>query len=198
MRVYNILIHMIIGIDEVGRGAWAGPLVVAAVQLPNPLPAELDILTDSKKLTPAKRANISYAIQNIATFVGLGWVSASEVDDLGLTAAMKLACKRALKGAPETDIVIDGHIDFVANGRSRCEIKADDSVPAVSAASIVAKVARDNYMAVQAKQFPLHGFDKHVGYGTALHRAALAEHGLTPIHRHSYKPIRQLLDLYEA
>ncbi len=184
---------MIIGVDEVGRGAWAGPLVVAGVQLPVPLPESLSELTDSKKLSASKRNDISNIIHQVATFVGVGWVTAIEVDDLGLTEAMNLACKRALDSAPDTDIVIDGHIDFVANGRSRCEIKADGTVPAVSAASIVAKVARDIYMQNQAKVFPEYGFEKHVGYGTARHLDAMRKYGLTPLHRWSFKPVKALM-----
>lgn len=181
---------MNIGVDEVGRGAWAGPLLVAAVQLPELLPVELTGLTDSKKLTKTQREQYSVAIHSIATYVGYGWVTAAQVDELGLTNAMFLACQRAIEGAPEAEVIIDGHINYLPDrlGTS-CQIKADRDVPAVSAASIIAKVARDNYMAEQAKLFPQYGFDSHVGYGTRMHSNALARYGTNVLHRKSFKPV---------
>lgn len=185
---------MIIGVDEVGRGAWAGPLLVAAVQLPDELPNDLAGLTDSKKLSKDQRERYAVTIHGIATYVGFGWVTAAEVDALGLTAAMRLACRRAVEKAPSATIIIDGHINYLSErAATSCQIKADRDVPAVSAASIVAKVARDNYMAAQAKIHPNYGFEKHVGYGTAAHKQALQSFGLLPLHRTSYKPIQSFI-----
>lgn len=185
---------MIIGVDEVGRGAWAGPLLVAAVQLPELLPDALSGLTDSKKLSKVQRERYAVAIHSLATYVGFGWVTAAEVDELGLTAAMRLACQRAVDGAPDAAVIIDGHINYLSDRPdSSCQIKADRDVPAVSAASIVAKVARDNYMIELAATLPMYGFGSHVGYGTSVHLAALVKHGVSAQHRRSFKPVMELL-----
>jgi ribonuclease HII len=117
---------------------------------------------------------------------------------MGLTAAVRLAMERALAHITlECDeIIIDGNLNYLAaNPKARAIIKADNSVPAVSAASIVAKVARDDYMAKAAANYPDYGFDKHVGYGTALHHDNLKLHGVCDLHRRSFQPIRVLLQL---
>lgn len=183
---------MVVGIDEVGRGCWAGPLVAGAVLLG----ASIEGLRDSKKLSKRQREKLDIEIRAKALATGLGWVSAAEVDSLGVTAAVGLAMRRALDEitAEHTEIIIDGHINFLAdNPKSRALIKADDSVPTVSAASIIAKVARDNYMAEVHLKYPVYGFDRHVGYGTALHLEKLRLHGVSRLHRLSYKPVRALL-----
>jgi ribonuclease HII len=184
---------MTIGMDEVGRGAWAGPLVVGAVALAVPIPA----LRDSKVLSKNKRKALAQEIYATSRFAGLGWVSASEVDDMGLTAATQLACKRALKDAPsDTEILIDGSVNFLAdNPNCSTVIDGDALVPAIAAASIIAKVARDEYMDSQALTYPYFGFETHVGYGTAKHSESIRLHGLTPIHRLSFRPIRKFLEL---
>lgn len=177
----------IIGIDEVGRGAWAGPLVVGAVMLSVPIAG----LTDSKKLDKKRRTFLAKEITASALFVSLGWVSAREVDELGLTKATVLACERAIEKAPKaTEIIIDGLINYLPH-MTECSVlvKADLHIPAVSAASIVAKVARDTYMTKQAMLYPEYGFDTHVGYGTKKHLSALETFGVTPLHRRSYKPL---------
>lgn len=182
-----------VGIDEVGRGCWAGPLVAGAVVL------DLSIagLKDSKQLTKLQRQKLSKVIHEQALAVGLGWVTSAEVDRLGLTAAVGLAMKRALSQitASYDEIIIDGNVNFINSPKSRAVIKADSSVPAVSAASIIAKVARDDYMTEAAKHYPDYGFERHVGYGTALHLERLKLHGITAIHRKSFKPIINLLQL---
>jgi ribonuclease HII len=125
---------------------------------------------------------------------GIGWVSSEEVDALGLTGAVRLAMDRAVAEIPKTydEIIIDGNYNFLAHlPKTSTLIKADDKIPAVSAASIIAKVARDNWMATKAaQQFPLYGFERHVGYGTALHRAAIELHGICDLHRRCFAPIR--------
>lgn len=187
-----------VGIDEVGRGCWAGPLVAGAVILPatfNPDGATVQ-LRDSKKLSKKQREAAAGWVQEHALAVGLGWVTPSEVDELGLTEAVRLAMTRAfdeIKVAYD-EVIIDGNINYFAgNPKAREVIKADDSVPSVSAASIVAKVARDTYMAQLDSKYACYGFDQHVGYGTAAHVSALKQYGVSDIHRLSYKPIRALL-----
>lgn len=188
---------MILGIDEVGRGPWAGPLVVGAVVLPET--HTLDGLTDSKKLTAKKRATLNEEIKSQALGWGLGWVPAEEIDEVGLSAALKLATIRAVEAvtAPYHEIIIDGTINFLKETNKGTYVttmpKADLLVPAVSAASIIAKVARDTYMEEQALVYPGYGFESHVGYGTAKHSAALKDYGVTPLHRKSFAPIAKLL-----
>lgn len=188
-----------VGIDEVGRGCWAGPLVAGAVILRG----SIDGLRDSKKLSKKRREILAAEIHDRA-YVGIGWVRPDEVDDIGLTKAVQLAMLRAMRALHEQvdaydEIIIDGNHNFFANVQGlktdavSTMIKADDLVPAVSAASIAAKVARDNYMAEMSVQYPDYRFDVNVGYGTAAHQAALKLHGVTNIHRKSYKPIQALL-----
>lgn len=182
-----------VGIDEVGRGCWAGPLVAAAVVLGT----SIDGLDDSKKLTKKHREELDEVIHRSALAIGIGWVRAKEIDQIGLTAAVKQAMEQALAEVkvPYDEIIIDGNINYLShNPKAKAVVKADGSMPAVSAASIIAKVARDEYMAGQVHaQFPQYAFDMHVGYGTKLHTEMLKLHGVTPLHRKSYKPIQALL-----
>lgn len=161
--------------------------------LSGPIPG----LTDSKLLSKRQRTVLSEQILAQAAAVGLGWVSSREVDALGLTAAVRLAMQRAVEQIEVAyeEIIIDGNYNFLAdNGRARALVRADATVPAVSAASIVAKVARDTWMCTQAaKDFPGYGFEKHVGYGTKLHRDMLLQNGVCALHRLSYKPIQRIL-----
>lgn len=179
----------IIGIDEAGRGAWAGPLVVGAVILGD---YNFPELNDSKQLTKQIRQQLAKIIHTHAISATLGWVNASEIDQIGLTAATTLAIERALEGVDYQgcQMIIDGHINyFPAYKASSCLIKADSLVAEVSAASIIAKVARDEFMSRLADSYPDYGFDRHVGYGTLSHRQALDLLGLTDLHRLSFKPI---------
>lgn len=186
---------MILGIDEVGRGPWAGPLVMGAVILGG---TTIDGLTDSKKLTKKKREELDPIIRSQALGYSLGWVSATELDEIGMSAALELACKRAVQAIDTlevaySEIVIDGTINFLqdtAKGKYvKTLAKADLLVPSVSAASIIAKVARDNYMSEQDATYPGYKFSSHSGYGTAAHRAAIEQYGVTPLHRLSFAPL---------
>jgi ribonuclease HII len=180
---------MIVGVDEVGRGAWAGPLVVGAVLLGG---ETIDGLTDSKKLTKRRREQLDLEIRQKAKAVGLGWVSAGQIDRFGLGRALTLGAKRALSQvrADYKEIIIDGTVAFIEDARVTTMAKADLLVPSVSAASIVAKTARDRYMAHVDSIFPGYKFASHVGYGTAAHRTAIEQLGVSPLHRLSFEPLR--------
>lgn len=185
---------MILGIDEVGRGSWAGPLVVGAVVLGG---AQIDGLTDSKKLTKSQRVRLDIKIRQKAASFALGWVTAAELDEVGLSQALVLATKRAVEqiNTYYDEIVIDGTVNFLKDTNKGKYVtvmkKADLLVPSVSAASIIAKVARDDYMAQQAKTNPGYGFEQHVGYGTAKHSDAIGKLGVTPLHRFSFAPLKK-------
>lgn len=183
---------MILGIDEVGRGPWAGPLVVGAVVLGG---EPIAGLTDSKKLTKRRREEIAPIIYERAHAAALGWVTAAELDEIGMSQALKLATKRAVEQitVPYHQIIIDGTINFLADTTKGAYVttmpKADLLIPSVSAASVIAKVARDNYMAEQDAVYPGYGFSGHAGYGVAKHRAAIERLGVCPLHRLSFAPL---------
>ena len=192
----------ILGIDEVGRGPLAGPLVVGAVILPEEKPEWIANLKDSKKLSAKKREKLSELILREAAATGLGWVTAEELDEIGISAALKLATRRAVeeiqtKRVKFSQIVIDGKINFLVDtalGKFvSTVVKADDLIKEVSAASIIAKVARDNYMKNLAEKFPDYGFEKNAGYGTAAHLKALKEKGICLEHRKSFEPIKSMI-----
>lgn len=128
--------------------------------------------------------------------IGVGWVWPEQVDDIGLGKAVELAMRQAMAqvNCDYDELIIDGNINYFSdNPKAKALVRADDTVAAVSAASIVAKVARDNYMADAAKKYPGYGFERHVGYGTAEHIQQLKKYGVSEIHRLSYKPIRAIL-----
>ena len=192
----------ILGIDEVGRGPLAGPLVIGAVILPDHWPKWVNDLKDSKKLSVKKRETLSEVILAEALATGLGWVDAQELDEVGISEALRLATRRAVEKiqsthVPFSQIIIDGKINFLdgtALGRYvSTKVKADDLIKEVSAASIIAKVARDHYMYELGAKFPEYGFEKHVGYGTTKHLAAISEYGICPEHRKSFEPIKSMV-----
>ncbi len=181
-----------VGIDEVGRGCWAGPLVAGAVILKGPIAG----LKDSKLLSKSQRERLAAEIRVEALAFGLGWVNPGQIDKYGLTQATALAMRRALRCVQIEfgEIIIDGNVNYLkSDKRSRALVNADNLVPAVSAASIIAKVARDKFMCEQASKFPNYGFEKHVGYGTSLHQAMLKEFGVCRLHRQSFKPIKSFV-----
>ncbi len=181
--------RIVVGIDEVGRGSWAGPLVACAALLS----CHVTGLKDSKLLSKRQRLAVYDNLLQSGAKFGLGWVSSEEVDTLGLSLSVGLAMQKALDDlcVHADEVIIDGNINYLKNlHTARCEIKADQNYNVVSAASICAKLARDAYMCEQASMFPEYGFDRHVGYGTIKHIEALKKHGLVHLHRRSFKPIR--------
>lgn len=184
---------MILGIDEAGRGPWAGPLVVGAVVLG----CEIEGLNDSKKLSKKRREALEVEILAGAQAAATGWVSAKELDELGMSEALRLATRRAVEqiAVPYHEIIIDGTVNFLKDTTKGHYVttlpKADALIPSVSAASIIAKVARDRYMAELDDRYPGYGFKSHAGYGVARHRAAIDTLGVTPEHRLSFAPLQK-------
>lgn len=183
-----------IGVDEVGRGCWAGPLLVVAARATRRLP---EGLADSKQLTKSQRESLMEGISE-ACQIGEGWVQPEEIDEHGLAGAMRIGVTRALLdiGASLNDeIIMDGTVNYCPEQYTNVttKAKADQSVPVVCAASIHAKVTRDAHMVRIAKFHPFYGFEKHVGYGTAIHQAALKVHGISKIHRRSFKPVQSFV-----
>lgn len=179
------------GADEAGRGAWAGPLFVGVVTLGQVV---IPRLNDSKLLSRGYRLTVYNKIRQLAKDIGVGFSTAAEVDTLGLTGATRLALKRALAQIDGLErLVIDGPYNFLPEHRwATAVVRADRSIPSVMAASVVAKVCRDQYMHSVAKAYPNYGFDRHVGYGTLRHRQALEKFGLTVEHRRSFRPVAEL------
>ncbi len=196
MRAYlrTLQGRTVAGVDEAGRGALAGPVVAAAVILP--AGARLRGLADSKILTSAARERLYARIQARALAVGVGSVEAATVDSANILQATLMAMVRAVGALhPPPDIVlVDGSIAPPLALACRTIPHGDALVPAISAASIVAKVTRDRLMADLAGQFPAYGFDRHKGYGTADHQAALRRHGPSPVHRRTFAPVRAVVD----
>lgn len=183
---YNEGHTFVAGMDEVGRGALAGPLVVAVVILP----VECDLsLKDSKLLSKRQRNQIAQQLLDQASSFGLGSVSATEIDQLGLSPALGLAASRALVhlDSPISVLIVDGNHNVLGEDFVMTRVKADRDVACVAAASIIAKVYRDEIMVGMSSNYPEYGFDSHVGYGTARHLDAISRSGLTGIHRRSFK-----------
>jgi hypothetical protein len=198
---------MILGIDEVGRGPYAGPLVIGACILGDWQNSEntewIKKLTDSKKLSAKRRDELYVLIKEKALAAATGWVSSVEIDEIGLSEALRLATRRAVEQiqktkVPFSEIIIDGTMNFLVGTKLEKYVstlkKGDFLVKEISAASILAKVERDNYMAKLDAVYPEYGFGKHVGYGTAAHQKAMEEFGLTPEHRRSFRPVREIAE----
>jgi len=179
-------VKMICGVDEAGRGPLAGPVCAAAVILPPHL--EIPGLTDSKKLTDKKRRELFPIIQEQAIAWGIGWASEQEIDEINILQATFLAMQRALDQlAVKPDLaLIDGNRETDFGIPVRTVVKGDSLSMNIAAASILAKVSRDDLMVKLAETYPQYQFDIHKGYGTKAHYAALAEHGASPVHRMSF------------
>lgn len=182
--------NMVIGVDEVGRGCYAGPVCVAAVAWPDKL--RIKGLDDSKKVLRANRADLVFRIRKKALHIGIGWASAREIDSLGIWPALQLAAKRAVLQIPfkDTEIIADGNAKLLGDIPARYIIKADTKIPAVMAASNIAKLARDTYMQQIDQHFPGYLFASHVGYGTKHHKTMLAQLGPCDLHRFSWSPVK--------
>jgi ribonuclease HII len=188
----------IAGVDEAGRGAWAGPVVAAAAILPDDLKALSSLLgrvDDSKRLTARARDRMARLIRANALTVGVGFGPVDEIENRGILNATKTAMLRALEElAPQPDFVL---LDYLTLRDLACPqrglVHGDALSLSIAAASIIAKVSRDHWMAEQEAQFPGYGFPRNKGYGTAEHLAALQRLGPCPLHRRTFRPVAALL-----
>ncbi len=176
----------IAGLDEVGRGSWAGPLTVAAAVVPQN--RRVNGIRDSKMLSESQREALFDRIADWCTAWAVGHASPEECDRLGMSAAQRLAARRALDGLGlEPDrILLDGKWDFVGSSKVKTIVRGDATSLTIAAASILAKVTRDRLMRSFAPHYPAYDFDRNKGYPAAKHRAALAAFGPTSIHRTSW------------
>ena len=183
---YSEDIQLICGVDEAGRGPLAGPVCAAAVILPKDL--EIPGLTDSKKLTDKKRRELFPVIRQQAVAYGIGVASHREIDEINILQATFLAMQRALDQLTvKPDLaLIDGNREKDFGIPVRTVVKGDSLSANIAAASILAKVSRDNLMQEMAESYPQYGFEIHKGYGTKAHYAALREFGASPIHRMTF------------
>lgn len=183
---YSDEIQMICGVDEAGRGPLAGPVCAAAVILPKNL--EIPGLTDSKKLTDKKRRELFPLIQEQAVAYGIGFATEQEIDEINILQATFLAMQRALDQLTvKPDLaLIDGNREKEFGIPVKTVVKGDSLSANIAAASILAKVTRDNLMVELAKEYPQYGFEIHKGYGTKAHYGALREFGASPIHRMTF------------
>ena len=188
----------IVGSDECGYGAWAGPLVVCAVSVPVAWVPPIG-LNDSKRLDEWERMRVYKQLMDDADHVRsvLLAVDNRTIDRVGLGVANKAAHVQAVTALraefPDSEVIVDGNLKLPIPW-ARSIPKADTLYPAVMAASIIAKINRDNVMRSFHRQYPDYGWDTNVGYGTEKHEAGLRQHGVTPLHRRSYRPIRKLLE----
>ena len=191
---FNTNQQMIAGVDEVGRGPLAGPVVAAAVILDPNNPIEG--LMDSKKLTEKKREILAVEIKEKALSWALGRAEVEEIDEINILQASLVAMSRAVEKLniePEL-VLVDGNKCPKVSYPVEAIVKGDSLIEAISAASIIAKVARDSEMIAFDEVYPGYGLAKHKGYPTAMHRQALLDLGVTIIHRRSYKPVRDVLE----
>ncbi|KPL82157.1 ribonuclease HII [Thermanaerothrix daxensis] len=189
--------RLVAGLDEAGRGAWAGPVAAGCVILPpeEKVLAHLSGLRDSKQHTPAQRERWAERIRGIALAWGVGMASVEEIDRLGILPATRLAMMRALEAAAwRADyLLIDALRLPELDLPQLALIKGDQRALSIAAAAVLAKTARDARMREYDAQYPGYGFAHHKGYGVPAHRAALARLGPCPLHRHSFAPVRQAL-----
>ena len=181
------------GVDEAGRGPLAGPVVAAAVILDDLRP--IAGLNDSKKLTAARREKLFDEIRAKALCCSIAQASVEEIDEINILQATLLAMRRAVEGLrlKPANVLVDGNRLPVLDVLAEAIVKGDATVPAISAASILAKVTRDRWCAELDAQYPQYGFAAHKGYGTAVHLAALEAHGACPAHRKTFAPVTRVL-----
>ncbi len=184
--------HLVAGVDEVGRGPLAGDVVAAAVILAESHP---DGVTDSKMLTPERREVLAERIRDEAVSWALGRATVAEIDELNILQASLLAMRRAVEALPiqPSLVLVDGNRLPKWPYEARAIVKGDLTEPSIGAASILAKVQRDGEMMALNQQYPGYGFDRHKGYPTKVHLAALEQLGVCPAHRKSFGPVRRLL-----
>lgn len=187
---------VVAGIDEAGRGPWAGPVVAAAVVLDQTLPSVLTAgIDDSKRLSAARRSALLEILRQHAR-IGVGRAEVQEIDTLNILEATMLAMRRAvaaLGAPPPVYALVDGNRTPSLPCPATAIIKGDATCLSIAAASVVAKVTRDREMAALAVRYPGYGWERNAGYGTAEHRDALTRLGVTPHHRRSFAPIRNML-----
>jgi ribonuclease HII len=184
---------LIAGVDEAGRGPLAGPVVAAAVILDDLNP--IQGLADSKKLTPLKRERLFDEIRARALCFSIAEASVEEIDQINILQATMLAMQRAVQGLrlKPAKVLVDGNCLPKLDVLAEAIVRGDDKEPAISAASILAKVHRDRWCVHYHEQYPAYGFARHKGYGTAEHLAALRQHGACPQHRRSFSPVAAVL-----
>lgn len=178
--------EVVVGIDEVGKGAWAGPLTLGAAVVPKD--SRIYKVRDSKMLTEPEREAMFDRIANWCEAWAVGHATVEECDELGMSAAQRLAARRAIDGlGVEVDhVLLDGKWDFVGTGKTTRIVKGDATCLSIAAASILAKVTRDRMMRAEADHFPAYAFEGNKGYPCPTHKAALREVGPTEIHRHTW------------
>ncbi len=187
--------RLIAGVDEVGRGALAGPVVAAAVILPSDVDiAQLDEVRDSKLLSPVKREMLFHHIYQVAISVGVGMVPHSIVDSQGVVRATRIAMKQAIERlSPSPESLLIDHLRLPELGLPQKGITHGDNLClSIACASIIAKVARDWVMVELDRRYPGYGMAQHKGYGTRRHVACLLQLGVCPIHRRSFRPVREI------
>lgn len=199
LELERTLPGVVCGIDEVGKGSWAGPLVVCVAVLDEAVPVGDLVARDSKSLSEKKRETIFETVAKQCTDWALGAATNTECDSLGMNAAQRLATTRAFdvlaqRGVRPTSAVVDGRWDFVSPlvDRVLLQVKADVVSASVAAASVLAKVSRDRLMRDAAEQHPHWSFETNKGYPCPKHRAGLREHGVSPLHRTSWAFMQNL------
>ena len=190
---YQAGFRFVVGIDEVGRGPLAGPVVAAAVGFPPG--AEIPPVNDSKKLCEEKREVLDEAIRKVpGVRIAIAEISVEEIDRINILKATHLAMKQAADAIPEADYILVDGLPVPGLPKESCNIiKGDAKSASIAAASIVAKVYRDRLMVELDKKYPGYGLAENKGYGTAAHLQALKELGITPIHRRSFAPVRDII-----
>jgi len=191
--LYSRGFFVVAGCDEVGRGPLAGPVMAACVILPRD--CDHAVFLDSKKLTHLKRVSLNDKLQKIGAFIGIGQVSTKTIDTINILQASLLAMKRAVENlgeqAPPPDyLLIDGKFAIPLQTRQETFVKGESKSASIAAASIAAKVARDRLMVKLHVKYPVYNFSQNKGYPTRQHRQAILIHGPSPVHRYSFKGVK--------